>query len=440
MGLQKDALAHVDEKELGRLTMDLINIPSPMGGERAVAEYLADRFRAVGLRTWLQEVEPERFNVYGVLEGTGGGPTLMYCGHLDTTFGGDEEGIRDLGPAYQPKAFVEGEWIFGMGAYNMKSGLASAVAAVEALVKARVRLKGDVMLAGVVGETSHAQVGRFQGRRYRGCGIGARFMVTNGITADMTIIPEPTANRISVVSGGYVYAQITTRGNPGATYRRGGISIQVKPAVDAIEKMFPVIAAIKDWAPKYVGATRYKGEEATNVSIIAIEGGLPFRPTKLAPYCKLYVEVDTMPGQSHADVVEELKRLLAEVRARDPELVTELEVIQTALGAEVSPEEPVVRSLQAAHRQIHSAAAEVTWDGWHADTAALTRAGIPAICYGPQGRARAGGSGYYPREGEQANVKDLVEGAQVFVLTALDLGMRSRAEVRAARPSGTVVP
>jgi acetylornithine deacetylase len=438
-GLREDVLAHVDAQAVGRLTTDLIDIPSPMGGERAVAEYLAGRFRAAGLRTWLQEVEPERFNVYGTLPGTGDGPTLMYCGHLDTTFGGDEEGIRDLGPGYQPKAFVEGEWIFGMGAYNMKSGLASAVAAVEGLAKARVRLKGDVVLAGVVGETSHAQVGRFQGRRYRGCGIGARFMVANGLTADMAIIPEPTAGRISVVSGGYVYAQITTRGNPGATYRRGGSSIRPRPAVDAIEKMLPVLAAIREWAPKYVAATRHRGEEATNVSIIAIEGGLPFRPTKLASVCRLYVEIDTMPGQLPADVVQELRRLLAEIQARDPELVTELEIVQTAVGAEVSPDEPVVRSLGAAHRQVHGEDAEVTWDGWHADTAALTRAGIPAICYGPQGRARAGGSGHYPREGEQVSVEDLVKGAQVFVLTALDLGMRSRAEARAVRPSGTVV-
>jgi acetylornithine deacetylase len=440
MGVKEEAFAQVDEKVVGDLTADLVNIPSPMGGERAVAEYLADRFRAAGLRTWLQEVEPERFNVYGVLEGSGGGPTLMYCGHLDTTFGGDEEGIRDLGPAYQPRAVRDGEWIYGMGAYNMKSGLASAVVAVEALARARARLKGDVMLAGVVGETSHAQTGRFQGRRYRGCGIGARFMVANGIAADMAIIPEPTANRISVVSGGYVYAQITTRGNPGATYRRGGSKIQPRAAVDAIEKMLPVIAAIKVWAPKYVAATRYRGEEATNVSIIAIDGGLPFRPTKLAPYCRLYVEVDTMPGQSHADVIEELRGVLAEVRARDPELVTELEIVQTALSAEVSADEPVVQSLRTAHRQVHGAEPEVTWDGWHADTAALTRAGIPAICYGPQGRAQAGGSGYYPREGEQASVKDLARGAQVFVLAALDLGMRSRAEVRAARPSGTIIP
>jgi acetylornithine deacetylase/succinyl-diaminopimelate desuccinylase-like protein len=128
------------------------------------------------------------------------------------------------------------------------------------------------------------------------------------------------------------------------------------------------------------------------------------------------------------------------VRAGDPELTTEVDVVQTALGAEVSPDEPVVQRLAAAHREVHGAPAEVTWDGWHADTAALTRAGIPAICYGPQGRARSGGSGHYPREGEQASVADLVQGTQVFVLTALDLGMRSRGEVRAIRPSGTVIP
>jgi acetylornithine deacetylase/succinyl-diaminopimelate desuccinylase-like protein len=94
----EDAMSYVDQEAVANLTMEMIDIPSPMGGERALAEYLAGRFRAVGLQTKLQEVEPDRYNVFGKLEGTGGGSTLMYCGHLDTTYGGDEEGIRDLGP------------------------------------------------------------------------------------------------------------------------------------------------------------------------------------------------------------------------------------------------------------------------------------------------------------------------------------------------------
>src|SRR5829696_7974101 len=202
MTMVEDALAHVDREKIAELTMEMVDIPSPMGHEKALAEYLAARFRAAGLQTKMQEVEPDRFNVFGHLEGTGGGPTLMYLGHLDSTYGGDEEGIRDLGPGYQPKSWREDDWIYGVGAYNMKGGHASAILAVEALAKAKARFRGNLIIGGVVGETCHMPVGRYQGARYRGCGVGARFMVNNGVSADMVVIPEPTSNRISVASGG----------------------------------------------------------------------------------------------------------------------------------------------------------------------------------------------------------------------------------------------
>jgi acetylornithine deacetylase len=204
MSLVEDAIAQIDDEQVAALTMAMIDIPSPMGGEKALALYLADRFKAAGLQTKVQEVETDRFNVYGQLEGTGGGPTLMYAGHLDSAYGGDEEGIRDLGPGYQPKSWRDGDWIYGLGAYNMKGGHAASILAVEALARQRAKLRGNLIIAGVVGETCHAPVGRYQGARYRGCGIGARFMVANGIAADMAVIPEPTSNRISVASGGYL--------------------------------------------------------------------------------------------------------------------------------------------------------------------------------------------------------------------------------------------
>ena len=289
MSMTEDALAYVDEESIASLTMEMIDIPSAMGCEKALALYLADRFRKAGLQVKLQEVEPDRYNVFGTLEGTGGGPTLMYCGHLDSTYGGDEEGIRDLGPGYQPKSWREEDWIYGMGAYNMKGGHASSILAVEALARAKVKLRGNVIIAGVVGETCHTPVGRYSGARYRGCGIGARFMVANGIAADMTVIPEPTSNRISVASGGYLFFELTTRGNPGATYRRGGTTVQVKPGEDAIEKMLKAVPAIKSWGEDYLGKTRFHGEPAGNVNIIAIEGGHPFRASKLPCFCRLYL-------------------------------------------------------------------------------------------------------------------------------------------------------
>ena len=439
MSMVEDALAFVDEEAIAQLTMEMVDIPSPQGGEKALAEYLADRFRAAGLVTWMQEVEQDRYNVFGRLEGTGDGPTLMYCGHLDTTYGGDEEGIRDLGPGYQPKSWREDEWIYGMGTYNMKSGHASAILAVEAMARSKAKLRGNLMIGGVVGETCHTPVGRYQGARFRGCGIGARFMVNNGITADMVVIPEPTSNRISVATGGYVFLELMTRGNPGATYSRGGSTVQIKPGEDAIEKMLNAIPALKSWGEDYLSRTRYKGEQAGNVNIIAIEGGHPFRASKLPCFCRLYLEVGTMPGQLHGDIIAEVDQVVRQLRERDPAIEIELQVLQTAFAAEISPEEYVVRSISASHDLVWGERPEITWDGWYADTAPLTRAGIPAICYGPQGRARGGGSGYYPKEGEHASVQDLTKGTSVFVHAAHDICMKDRLEIRKPDVAGTIV-
>ena len=98
-----------------------------------------------------------------------------------------------------------------------------------------------------------------------------------------------------------------------------------------------------------------------------------------------------------------------------------------------------MRAVAKAHETVWGKAPEVTWDGWYADTAPLTRAGIPAICYGPQGRMRGGGSGYYPKEGEHINIGDLTSGAAVFVQAANDICMQERGTVRTGQTSGTVI-
>jgi len=434
------ALQNLTKQDVVEITRKLIDIPSPVGGEKALAEYLADRFKRMGWKVITQEVEPERPNVIGIMKGTGGGATLMFCCHLDTTWAGDEEGIRELGPGYWPKSLVEGEWIYGLGAYNMKGGLASVIAAVEAIARSGIRLKGDLVVACVVGETCHVQTGRFQGARYRGSGVGASFMVSNGISADMAVCPESTSGRISIASGGFVYLEIKTWGNPGATYARGTAGIEVKPAVDAFDKMLGIVTAMKQWAPTYRAAHRYMGEEATNVSIIAMEGGHPWRPTKIPPFCRLYIEVDTMPGQHPLDVIGEVEGLLANLRSKDPDLSVELNVIQTTHGAEISRDEYLVKALAKAHRRVHEADPHITFDAWFCDTTALTRHGIPAVCYGTAGRSQFGGAGYFPKEGEHAHAEDLLNGARVYVHLVSDVCSQDRETLVAQQPTrrGTV--
>ncbi|MER3486653.1 MAG: acetylornithine deacetylase, partial [Chloroflexota bacterium] len=62
------------------------------------------------------------------LPGQGGGPSLLFNGHVDTI---------PLGRAWPPRR--EGRWIWGRGAEDMKGGLVAMVHALGAVQRAGVR-------------------------------------------------------------------------------------------------------------------------------------------------------------------------------------------------------------------------------------------------------------------------------------------------------------
>ena len=106
------------------------------------------------------------------------------------------------GDGFKPKAIYRDGWVWGLGANNMKSGLASALIAIEAIAKAGIKLAGDISFGGVVGEIEKTAIEEFQGVEYSGYGIGTRHLVTHGVTADFALLAEPTGMRIAVANHG----------------------------------------------------------------------------------------------------------------------------------------------------------------------------------------------------------------------------------------------
>ena len=49
-----------------------------------MAELVRETFLGMGLHVQWQQVEEGRANVLGTRRGTGGGPALMFNGHMDT--------------------------------------------------------------------------------------------------------------------------------------------------------------------------------------------------------------------------------------------------------------------------------------------------------------------------------------------------------------------
>src|SRR6266542_3095404 len=72
----------IDERRLIELALRLVSTPSFTGSEEAAARLVRDELEALGLQTQWQQVEDGRANVLGTWAGAGGGPTLMFNGHL----------------------------------------------------------------------------------------------------------------------------------------------------------------------------------------------------------------------------------------------------------------------------------------------------------------------------------------------------------------------
>ena len=110
---------HIDRDRLVDWASDAINVPSFTGDEEPMAELMRDTFAEMGLKVKWQQVEEGRANVLGIREGAGGGSSLMFNGHMDTSYSGREPWLVDV-PGFQPWAFEEDDRLYGLGISNMK--------------------------------------------------------------------------------------------------------------------------------------------------------------------------------------------------------------------------------------------------------------------------------------------------------------------------------
>lgn len=415
-------LAHVDPDELAQLACDLVSIPSPTGQERAVADYILDWCRANGLKTVRQEVEVDRPNAVGIVKGAGTGLSLMFNGHLDTSYTGTAEDLRMIAhvePESELRGSIADGKVRGLGISNMKGGVAAFLVAGAALRRSGVPLKGDAICAAVVGEISRTPVGPWQTKEYRGEGAGTRHLLTHGIQSDYAVVADGSDMNIVWTQNGVVDFKITTFGQPESAW---GSKRATHPMLErnAIVKMTRLVDAVERWADEF--EERYIYESPTGplwpkVNVGAIEGGAPYRPNYFPGVCSIYVDVRIPPQLRPVAVQAELERVLAATG-----IEYELEAYKSLLGHEGKGVEPLVQSVGEAYEHIFGEPVRgepperaSIWT----DTNIYNEMGIPAVKIGPRGK-RIG-----PRAEELA-IDQMVRAAQLYALVALDICRRER--------------
>ena len=373
-------------------------------------------------RRLFQYVEEGRPNAVGVLPGDGEGYNLLFTGHMDTSYDGDEDYL--VGEGFKAKAVERDGWIWGLGANNMKSGLAAALVALEAIARTGIRLRGDISFGGVVGEIEKTDIEEFQGSSYSGYGIGSKHLVTHGVTADYAILAEPTGLRISTANMGVIWVRLTVDGTVSHSVfsNRPGV-------INAIEVMGELQTDLKAWIAEYESRHEFMGERP-NVTIAAIRGGAAWRLSRNPYECSLYLDIRTVPGQSTEAIKRELRRVLNGIlRAHGRGDAGDAALCHRPADADFR------RSAGGRCPRLGTAALTgerpasiLRRPG--ADAVHFRRYDVPCAVFGPGGRTHPDSKGRLMHAvGEHVLIEDVLTAARIYLATALDCATGRRRTV-----------
>ena len=415
--LTRAVLAHVDTRELIDLASALIRIPSFKTEETPVALFLETFFRERGYDVDLQEIEPGRLQTIATLRGTGGGASLMLNGHTD---------INALTMRWTRDPWIptlEGDRLYGHGVQNMKGGLASIIMTAEAVRRSGVRLRGDLVVACVAGET--------QG------GEGTHYLMESGLRTDAAVVAEPFgADHLVTVHSGIVHMAIHTYGVTGHIGRLEG-------TVNAVQKMTAVIDSLQRVQFRHAPRPDLPAFPRLNVGSILGGRGRDYvlvEPPYVPDLCTILVDVHFLPGMTVDEIVADVRRALDPLAARDPELRYEIEIPPPAYfkgrrrlvmdPLDVPIDAPIVQAVARSYRTVtggeprkigtvlpHSYSAD--------DTCHLWKAGIPCLLYGP-----ATIRGNADEDDACVLVSEMEKVTRVLTVTALDVCQREPAELR----------
>jgi acetylornithine deacetylase len=364
-----------------RLLQELVRVPSTTGEEGAVQEKVEHAFRGRGLEVdvWearAREVEPyrdhvgeqetyeNRPNVAGTRRGRGGGRSLLLNAHIDTVEPGDPAawGHDPLGGE------VVGERLYGRGSCDMKGGLVTHLAALDALEAAGVELLGDVTVTATVGEENG--------------GLGALSAVLRGYRADAALITEPTRLRLVPAQGGSLVFRLTVPGRSAHAAVRGS-------GVSALEKFVPLFGAL-------VELERERNATLSHPLYDHLENKVPINigVVRAGNWASTVPEDLVAEGRAGLIPGEEVEALKAQVRERissvadgDPWLHENPPSLEWFGGqfapAEVPTDAPICEAVKRAHALATGLEPAVEGVSYGADMRLFVRFGeTPCVMYG----------------------------------------------------------
>jgi acetylornithine deacetylase len=349
-------------------------------GEYEIGAYIADVMRTIGLDPQFHEIKPDRVNVVATLRGTGGGKSLMLNGHMDTV------GIRGMERPFSGE--IKDGRVYGRGAQDMKGSLAGMLAVFKALSDSNIRLKGDLVFAGVADE------------EYRSIGTEALIQT---VKTDAAIVTEPTGLDICLAHRGFCLFEFKTVGRAahGSRYQDG---------VDANIHMGRILKELDNLSHSLLKAPAHPLLGPPSLHVPVIKGG-----SELFVYsdrCKISVERRTLPGEVREDIMKEMDSLLLRLTANDRTFQASVKPILYREPYEISPDSEIVELISKATEQVLGRPPGHIGHYWWEDSALIAEKGTETVIFGPKGE------GIHSHE-EWVDIQSVIDFAEIITHIAI---------------------
>ncbi len=348
-----DDATTVSEEQTIRLIRELIAISTvdPPGNEMEAALLVEQVLRREDISCRIFDLGNGRANLVARLKGAGTVPALVYSAHFDTI------AVDESQWTMPPFGGVVREGrLYGRGATDMKSGLASMVCAAVDLKRQKAQLDGDLILAFSAAENSS--------------GLGAAELIRCGELdgAGAMLISEPTSLKVFIAEKGALWLRASARGVSG---HGAFVSDWRKDYGNAIVRMAHFINRLEtlqlDVAP-------HPHLDRPSVNVGKICGGVS-APT-IPGSCTAEIDVRMLPGLRPETVAEKMRQLAGEN--------IDIAVIDFKPPVVTPANHPFVRLCIEACESVLDESPEVTGVPYYSDATVFAPAlNIPIVIIGP---------------------------------------------------------
>ncbi|WP_336990399.1 M20/M25/M40 family metallo-hydrolase [Bacillus infantis] len=291
---------------------ELTSIPAPTFEEGERGEYYRRRLEELGIEDISKD---DAGNIFGLRKGTGNGPRIAVCAHLDTVFPAGTDTV--------PK--VKDGKIYAPGIADDGRGLAAVLTLIRAFNETGIETEGDILFGATVGEEGLGDLN----------GVKALFGQDHGIDGFISIEPG-SPERITYLAAGSKRYEITYKGTGGHSFGDFG----TPSAIHAAGKAIAGIADLK--VPE---------DPKTTFNVGIVSGGTSVNT--IAAEARLIIDLRSVSADELARVESEALSIIKEAAGgADSGITVEIKQVGDRPAGSQDMESAIVQTAAEASRQL----------------------------------------------------------------------------------------